>query len=127
MEDTDITTQYQEGKRPHLKKYQWPKGVSGNPAGRPKGSISPRDRIRQMFEKNPDDFDEFLQEYLNNPMNHRHVVELLDGKPHQSIDHTTLGKELPQPIINVSTNDSHKEGSSDEEEDSSSAGGNVSE
>lgn len=117
MEDADNTTPNQQESRPHLKKYQWPKGVSGNPAGRPKGSLSPRDRIRNMFEQNPDDFDEFLQTYLNNPMNHKHVVELLDGKPHQSIDHTTMGKELPQPIINVPVNNSYTEGNSDEEED----------
>lgn len=28
---------------------RWPKGVSGNPAGRPKGSVSKRDRIAQAL------------------------------------------------------------------------------
>ena len=116
MEDADNTVENQQETRPHLKKYQWPKGVSGNLAGRPKGSLSPKDRIRQMFEANPDDFDEFLQNYLNDKMNYKHVVELLDGKPHQSVDHTTKGKELPQPIINVFPDSSHKEGDVPEEE-----------
>ncbi len=124
MEQPDKTTENQASPAERIKKYQWPKGVSGNPAGRPKGSISPRDRIRQMFEENPTDFDEFLEHYLNDRGNFKHVVELLDGKPHQSIDHTTLGKELPQPIINVlPTNNSNTEDSSDEEESESSSRG----
>lgn len=111
----------------HLKKYQWPKGVSGNPNGRPPGSISPRDKIRQMFEANPDDFEGFLEAYINDPKNRRHVVELLDGKPHQHIDHTTGGKELPQPIINVFPHLSDTEGYGNAEENTGSAGGNLGE
>lgn len=117
MSEPDNTTENQASPADRIKKYQWPKGVSGNPAGRPKGSISPRDRIRQMFEANPQDFDEFLENYLNDKMNYKHVVELLDGKPHQSVDHTTLGKELPTPIINVLGNNSNTESNSTEEED----------
>lgn len=121
MEETEGTAEKQQE---HLKKYQWPKGVSGNPAGRPRGSISPKERIKEMFYANPQDFDEFLERYLNDKMNYRHIVELLDGKPHQSIDHTTMGKELPQPIINVPVNNSYTESDSNEEEDTSSTGGN---
>jgi len=62
----------------HLKKYQWPKGVSGNPDGR---GLSPTTRIRQMFKKNPEKFDEWLEEYLEDKNNRKHVVEMLDGKP----------------------------------------------
>lgn len=120
--DTEGTAEKQHE---HLKKYQWPKGVSGNPEGRPRGSLSPKERIREMFLANPDDFDEFLQNYLNDRGNYKHVVELFDGKPHQSIDHTTLGKELPQPIINVlPANNSYAEDNSDEEESESSSRGN---
>lgn len=89
----------------HLKKYQWPKGVSGNPDGRPEGTISPKHRIVAMFKENPEMFDEWLEDYITDPRNRKHVVELLDGKPHQSIDLTTAGKELPTPILNVFTND----------------------
>lgn len=126
MEDADETANEQD-KRAHLKKYQWPKGVSGNPAGRPPGILSPKERIKEMFLANPEDFDDFLQKYLNDKANYKHVVELFDGKPHQSIDHTTAGKELPQPIINVLPNHRHTESDSNEEESSSSTGGNLSE
>jgi len=119
--DTEGTAEEQHQ---HLKKYQWPKGVSGNPAGRPTGVLSPKERIKEMFLANPEDFDDFLQKYLNDRGNYKHVVELFDGKPHQSIDHTTLGKELPQPIINVLPNYSNTEDSSDEEENQGSSRGN---
>lgn len=34
---------------------RWPKGVSGNPAGRPKGSLSSRDKVaRQLSDDGPD-------------------------------------------------------------------------
>lgn len=68
----------------HLKKYKWPKGVSGNPKGKPAGSLSAVARIRAMFKENPKDFDEFLASYLNDPANKKHLVEMLDGKPYQS-------------------------------------------
>lgn len=111
----------------HMKNYRWPKGVSGNPKGRPPGSISPRDKIRQMFENDPDAFHDFLTKYVNDPVNRKHVVELLDGKPHQSIDHTTGGKELPIPILNVFTHDSNEKDNVDEQENSSDTGGDISE
>lgn len=124
MEDADITEENQQNTRPHLKKYMWPKGVSGNPAGRPKGSLSAITRIKQMFEENPDDFDEWLTEYLKNPMNQKHVVEMIDSKPMQKVDHTTLGKEMPVPIINVQTYNSDPQGDEPEEADTSDTGGN---
>ena len=122
----DKTAEKQE-KSPHLKQYRWPKGVSGNPKGRPKGKLSPIDRIRQMFESNPDEFDAYLQDYLNDSGNRKHVIEMLDGRPMQRIDHSSLGKELPKPILNVFTNDSDKASDADEEKDTSSPGGDISE
>lgn len=83
-------------KQHRLQKYQWPKGVSGNPAGRPKGSISPRDKIRQMFEANPKYFEEFLSKYIEDPSNRKHVVEMIDGKPSQALD---MNIKLPESLI----------------------------
>lgn len=74
------TTTEQPNKADRLKKYRWPKGVSGNPNGRP---ISPIKRIKEMFKENPDQFDEWLEEYLEDKQNRKHVVEMLDGKPKQ--------------------------------------------
>ena len=98
--ETDSTAQEQD-KHKHLRRYQWPKGVSGNPNGRPKGSVSPKDRIRQMFESNPEQFDDFLDEYIKDPQNKKHVVEMLDGKPNQSTD---VNLKLPQFIVDLIKN-----------------------
>ena len=119
-----------EKKVERIKKYQWPKGVSGNPNGRPEGGISPKNRIIAMFRENPDGFDEWLEEYITDPRNRKHVVELLDGKPHQSVDVTSGGKELPIPILqitNVLPDQRNAENTGDVQENQGSAGGNVSE
>lgn len=65
-----------------LKPFQ--KGVSGNPAGRPKGSLSVIGSIKQMFENNPEQFQEFINKYLKDPRNRQHIVEMIDGKPRGS-------------------------------------------
>lgn len=61
------------------------KGVILNPAGRPKGSISPITKIKQIFEEKPEVFQEFVTEYMADPANRKHLVEMLDGKPRQNI------------------------------------------
>ena len=124
---TDKSTSKQKNPAEHLKKYKWVKGVSGNPKGRPKGKLSPIDNIRQMFEKNPGDFNQFLTDYLNDKGNLKHIVEMLDGKPMMRIDHSSLGKELPQPILNVFPNNSNKKDNGAEAKDSGSTGGDISE
>lgn len=61
------------------------KGVILNPNGRPKGSISPITKIKQIFEEKPEVFQEFVTEYMADPANRKHLVEMLDGKPRQNI------------------------------------------
>lgn len=56
-----------------------------NMNGRPKGSVSVITRLKQIFEENPDDFEDFIKRYKDNPSNEKHVVEMLDGKPRQNI------------------------------------------
>ena len=34
-----------------------------------------------MFEDDPTLFESFIREYMVNPMNHKHIVEMIDGKP----------------------------------------------
>lgn len=85
-------------KEHRLKKYQWPKGVSGNPLGKEKGTLSPKATIRQMFKENPERFNEWLEEYIEDPNNRRHVVELLDGKPPLSV---AMEVSIPQTLIDL--------------------------
>ena len=64
-----------------LEKNIWQKGQSGNPAGRPKGSLSVMDSVRHIFETDPERFVEFVDKYLKDPRNRQHIVEMIDGKP----------------------------------------------
>lgn len=75
------------------------KFLPGNPGGgRPKGSVSVMTRLKQMFENDPEDFERFVKTYKENPDNQKHIVEMIDGKPKQSMDLAV--KELP--IIEIS-------------------------
>lgn len=82
----------------NIKPYRWPKGVSGNPAGKPKGAISPKQKIQQMFASNPEYFHEWLEEYIENPKNRQHIVEMIDGKPKQGVN---LDLTIPQSLIEL--------------------------
>lgn len=66
-------------------KGQFVKGVSGNPLGKPKGTISVISRIKQIFEERPEAFESFVAEYMADPANRKHLVEMVDGKPRQNI------------------------------------------
>ena len=63
-----------------------------NMEGRPKGSLSVMGKLKQMWEENPEDFINFVNEYRKDPMSRRHITEMLDGKPRQPIDHDVKGE-----------------------------------
>jgi len=66
--------------------------VKGDPRinreGRPKGSISVVTRLKQMFAENPAEFEAFIKRYKENPMNEKHITEMIDGKPQQKLEHS---------------------------------------
>lgn len=67
------------------------KGVSGNPAGRPVGSVSPIGEIKKIFEESPEKLKEFINAYLRDPHNRQHIVEMIDGKPKGSSAEVNIG------------------------------------
>lgn len=77
-------------------------GQSGNPNGRPKGSISVIGRLKQMFEEDPEDFETFVKAYKEDANNRKHITEMIDGKPRQDIDANLKG-ELHINIIDFSS------------------------
>lgn len=58
-------------------------GQSGNPAGRPKGSISIKDKIRQHLENNPDEVEEIVRHFVKN--NRELMWQMLEGRPSQDV------------------------------------------
>lgn len=88
----DGETDKQNQNRPWL----WKKGQSGNPAGRPKTKTL-KEYAREMLAAMTD---EEREEFFHG-IDKKTIWEMAEGKAPQSIDHTTAGKELPVPIINV--------------------------
>lgn len=81
-------------------------------AGRPKGSTSAPRFSDYVTEKDRKTFVEFmLSNYMGDMRLATWVGDNLFIKPKQEIDHTTLGKELPVPIIaNVQSNNGNSAG-----------------
>ena len=90
-EDSQERPDISGGSRDYLGRFK--KGFSGNPAGKPKGTVSPMTWIKSYFGDNPEDFDTFMMDYISDRRNERHIVEMIEGRPAQRIN---LDAELSQ-------------------------------
>lgn len=69
-------------------------GISGNPSGRPKGTM--KDYLRRKFtELSDEDKEKFL---IENKVSGVDQIKLAEGQPHQTQDVTSDGQAL-QPIL----------------------------
>lgn len=57
-----------------------------NRTGLNKGCISPIAEVKRIFKENPERFQEWLEEYMKDPNNRKHIVEMIDGKPKQNVE-----------------------------------------
>lgn len=78
----------------NLKPFEKGDKWKGNKNGRPPGAISVIKRVREKFADNPEAFEAFIAEYIEDPANRKHVVEMLDGKPQQKVDVTSKGESI---------------------------------
>lgn len=92
----EMSTQEQPRNNPasHLAPYQFRKGQSGNPGGRPIGSKSLKERAREMIASMTD---EEAQEYLHG-IDKKTIWEMAEGKAKQDLD---LKGEITSKVISV--------------------------
>lgn len=108
----------EEANKSHKKSYDWLKpyqfgpGNNANPNGRPKGKTL-KEFAREYLESLPDDR---KIEYLAT-LPEEIVWKMAEGNPQNNIDHSTLGKEIPQPLLNVFNNNSDKKDNEAPKED----------
>lgn len=73
------------------------KFVTGNPGGgRPRGSISIKDKVRQHLETHPEDVEEIVSHFVKN--NRELMWQMMEGRPHQSGD---VEVKLPQFLVDL--------------------------
>ena len=117
----------------NIEPHKFKPGQSGNPAGRPKGVPNTKTRLQRILNlieqhKNPVtgemeaftvaellDMQQIIKARKGDTRAYQILLERLEGRPSQSVDLTTNGKDLPTPIlngiegINVSTDNSSTE------------------
>ena len=71
-------------------------GISGNPAGKPKGSLSIKAAIKRRLEDNPEELKEVVEHFVKK--NRELMWQMIEGRPSQQVD---LGNadDLPFQII----------------------------
>ena len=82
------------------KPWLYKKGQSGNPSGRPKGSISMKQWIKNRMEKMTDEEREEFLEGLPKEI----VWKMAEGNPHITAD-KKLEVTVPEPIIGIQRED----------------------
>lgn len=72
--------------------------VKGTPPGpgRPKGSVSIKDKVRQYLESHPEEVEAIVAHFVKN--NRELMWQMLEGRPSQQTDVTTAGEAI-QPVL----------------------------
>ena len=102
----------------HLEKYKWKPGQSGNPEGRPTGSISLTETLKAMLRRNPEALEEIVIALINegrmgNMVATKEMLDRVDGKVAET--HKIEG-ELPVKLLFVPATELLSSAQTNEEE-----------
>jgi len=88
-------------------------GVSGNPAGRPVGSVSIIAEAKRVLRNDPERLKEIVEDLLDNKKLRLELIRQIDGMPKQS--HEVSG-EIKAPLTTIIINPVKKQKSNDTSE-----------
>ena len=108
MEDVSQETEQVNSGEIRDERGRFKPGFTGNPLGKPEGTISPIQRVKQIFREDPERFAEFLEGYIKDANNRKHIVEMIDGKPMQKTDVTSNGESLTPILVKFIDNEDHR-------------------
>lgn len=80
-----------------LKPFQFKPGESGNKNGRPQGSISIKQRVKQYLEDHPEEADLFVGEMVHKER--KFTWQMLEGAPQTKTDLTSKGEKLAITVL----------------------------
>ena len=80
-------------------KGQFVKGVSGNPLGKPPGTISIMSKIKEIWREDPERFNKWVEDAMADKMLRRELIQQVDGKPVQPIANAD-GEPFVVQIVN---------------------------
>lgn len=90
-----VEKQSKKKRTPKQIEAQFKPGVSGNPAGKPVGTLSIKARVRAALEKDPEAMEKFVKHFTHK--NRELAWQMLEGKPKQE-NEVTVDKEGIQSL-----------------------------
>lgn len=103
-------------------------GMSGNPKGKPVGAKNKFSFVKywqERWDNNPKEFEDLAVEFMKDDKLRGLILQMVDGRPHQTTDITSDNKPIPL-LYALPDNNSDKKDSETKEENQSDTGRDIS-